>query len=87
MTERQRATPWQQEWRRMQLWLLAGYLTLVAAAALAFAVAQLGAPNAAIVIGVLGGLVDLVLIGRGAWSYIRVRQLRAEDSSSPKPFV
>jgi hypothetical protein len=61
------------------MWLLAGYLSLVLSAVLAWIMVQLGSPQSAILVGLLGATIDIALIGRGVWIYIRVMRMRAHD--------
>jgi hypothetical protein len=61
------------------MWLLAGYLCLVLSAVLAWIMVQVGSPQSAIVVGLLGAAIDVALIGRGVWIYIRVMRMRAHD--------
>jgi hypothetical protein len=72
-------SPWQQEWKRMQMWLFAGFCVLLVSAVLAWVMAQVGSPQSAIVIGLLGAVVDIACIGRGVWSYIQVLRMRARE--------
>ena len=68
---------WQGEWRRMQMWLLAGYVCLVLSAVLAWILAHVGSAQSAIVVALLGAAIDIALIGRGGWIYVRVMRMRA----------
>jgi hypothetical protein len=72
----------------MQLWLLAGYICLVLAAVLSWVMSQIGSSQAAIVIGVSGAVLDIALIARGVWSYIKVMQIRARGrADKPTGFL
>jgi hypothetical protein len=78
-------TTWEQEWRRMQLWLFAGFMVIVLGAGVAYVFWLLGAWQASIVAGLVGAVVDLAMIARATWSYVRVMKLRAAERAIREP--
>ena len=85
MTDSANSTTWEQEWRRMQMWLFAGFVVIVLFAGIGFGLWLLGRWQASIVAGVLGASIDLVMIGRATWSYVQVLRLRAAERVLREP--
>jgi hypothetical protein len=73
--------PWRLEWVRMQKWLFAGFIGLVATVVLGWMAVQLHGTALGISLVLLGTVFDLACIGRGTWIYVRVLRLRAAARS------